>query len=104
MSPMSATAQFQAVPRQLSNLDRCNLCGLARAAHGPDWSCPSGVRADSRWVTRSVVAFGLVVIAGVIVLLATSTTGSTLASLAAAVCLCGLTLLVCAVILAGRRP
>jgi VIT1/CCC1 family predicted Fe2+/Mn2+ transporter len=103
MSPMSAIQQFQGVPRQLSNLDRCNRCGDPRSAHGLDWSCPAGVSPGSRRVLAFVLAAGLLTLAGVVLLAITSTTSTSLGSLAASVCLTGLTLLVCGVTIAGRR-
>ena len=101
MSPMSAVQQFQGVARQLSNLDRCNRCGDARSAHGPDWTCP--VRIGHRSVVAFVIGAGLLAMAGVVLLAVSSTTATSLGSLAASVCLTGLTLLVCAVTIAGRQ-
>jgi hypothetical protein len=39
-SPTTSPPQFEA-DAGLSNLDRCNLCGAPRSAHGTDWSCPT---------------------------------------------------------------
>jgi VIT1/CCC1 family predicted Fe2+/Mn2+ transporter len=103
MSPMSAVQQFQGVPRQLSNLDRCNRCGDSRSAHGLDWTCPAGVSPGSRRVIAFVVVAALLALAGVVLLAVTSTTATSLGSLGATVCLTGLTLLVCGVTIAGRR-
>jgi hypothetical protein len=103
MSPMSAVQQFQGVPRQLSNLDRCNRCGNSRSAHGLDWTCPAGVSPGSRRPIAFVVAAGLLAVAGVVLLAVTSATATSLGSLAASACLTGLTLLVCGAAIAGRR-
>jgi VIT1/CCC1 family predicted Fe2+/Mn2+ transporter len=102
-SPMSAVPQFQTVPRRLSNLDRCNRCGDLRSAHGAGWTCPAGVAPGSKRVVVFVVAAGLLALAGVVLLAVTSTTETALGSLAASVCLTGLTLLVCGVLITGRR-
>jgi hypothetical protein len=48
MSATTAGAQFQHRTTHLSNLDRCNRCGLPRAVHGLDWSCPAGLPASPR--------------------------------------------------------
>lgn len=103
MSPMIADSQFQVETRHLSNLDRCNLCGGPRSAHGIDWTCSPGVSASRARSVLLVVAAGLLALAGVGLLTVTSATEMTLGTLGASACLAGLTLLVCCAAIAGRR-
>jgi hypothetical protein len=100
---MLADPQFQATILHPSNLDRCNLCGRPRSAHGTDWTCPSAVipsRAHRGLFT--VAASVLAVLGGAIWALA-SAADITVSSLAAFACLAGLTLLVGGVTVAQRR-
>jgi hypothetical protein len=98
--------QFQGSPGspgQLSNLDRCNWCGMPRSSHGMNWSCPAG---DSSRGTRFAVfvsAAGALALIGIGLLAATSRTASSAGSLGAAVLLSGLVLLVCTGTITGRR-
>jgi hypothetical protein len=103
MSTMSAIPQFQTASRRLSNLDRCNRCGVARSAHGIDWTCPQAVSVSHTRLVLLVVAAGLLALAGVAVLTLTSTTETNLGSLGASGCLAALTVLVCGAAFAGRR-
>jgi hypothetical protein len=101
--PMRAGPQFQTALGGLSNLDRCNWCGTPRSAHGIDWSCPSGgVRSGARFVAL-VVAAGVLALAGVALLTASSQTPSTLGTLGASGFLAALVVLICTGTIAGRR-
>ena len=98
--------QFQGSPGspgQLSNLDRCNWCGMPRSSHGMNWSCPAG---DSSRGTRFAVfvsVAGALALIGIGLLAVTSRTASSAGSLGAAVLLSGLVLLVCTGTITGRR-
>jgi hypothetical protein len=98
---LSPGPQFNVTAGRLTNLDRCNLCGRPRSAHGADWTCgrPSQV---SHLVVAVVVAAALA-LGGIGLLAATSATATSLGSLGASCCLAGLTLLIAAVVLTGRR-
>jgi hypothetical protein len=98
--------QFQAAPGSpggLSNLDRCTWCGSPRSAHGMNWACPQGMELRGRRAVALVVVAGLVALAGIGLLTATSATATTLGTLGAAACLSGLTVLVCCATVARRR-
>jgi hypothetical protein len=103
MSPMSAGSQFQTTIAHPSNLDRCNRCGAARAAHGRDWTCTSGIPLSNGRLALVVITAGMLTALGVVGLLLATSADITLGSLAAACCLGGLTLAVGGVALAGRR-
>ena len=98
--------QFQGSPGspgQLSNLDRCNWCGMPRSSHGMNWSCPAG---DSSRGTRFAVfvsVAGALALIGIGLLAVTSRTASSAGSLGAAVLLSGLVLLVCTGTITSRR-
>ena len=101
--PMRAAPQFHTALGGLSNLDRCNWCGTPRSAHGIDWSCPStGPRGGTRFVVL-VVAAGILALAGVALLTASSQTPSTPGTLGASGFLAGLVVLVCTGTIIGRR-
>lgn len=98
--------QFQVSPGspgQLSNLDRCNWCGMPRSSHGMNWSCPAS---DSSRGTRFAIFVsmaGALALIGIGMLAATSRTASSAGSLGAAVLLSGLVLLVCTGTITSRR-
>jgi hypothetical protein len=98
--------QFQAAPgspARVSNLDRCNWCGMPRSSHGMNWSCPSAETSrGTRFVTFVIVA-GVLALIGIGLLVATSQTSSSLGTLGAAVLLSGLVLLVCTGTIVCRR-
>jgi hypothetical protein len=97
------SSQFETDTRQISSLDRCNLCGRPRSAHGADWSCsPAGSPRGTLVVTALVVA-GLLALAGIGLLAVTSATGTTLGSLGAAGVLAGLVVIVCGAAVSLRR-
>lgn len=99
-------SQFQAAPGSpggMSNLDRCTLCGSPRSAHGINWSCPPGIVLRGRRAVALVVAAGIVALAGIGLLTASSRTATTMGSLGAAAMLAGLTVLVCCATVARRR-
>jgi hypothetical protein len=102
-SPALADRQFQTVARRPSNLDRCTRCGLPRAAHGVDWTCTRSATPDPTRLVALVVTAGILAIAGVAVLTLTSTTASTAGSIGAALMLAGLVVVICGVIVTGRR-
>ncbi len=90
-------------PGQLSNLDRCNWCGMPRSSHGMNWTCPAGdASRGTRFVTFVCVA-GVLALMGIGLLAATSQTSSSVGSVGAAVLLSGLVLLICTGTIIGRR-
>jgi hypothetical protein len=98
--------QFQASPGspgQLSNLDRCNWCGMPRSSHGVNWSCPAGDTSRGKRFALFVCGAGALALIGVGLLASTSQTASSAGSLGAAVLLSGLVLLVCTGTITGRR-
>jgi hypothetical protein len=101
--PMSAGTQFQIPTNEITNLDRCNLCGAARAAHGIDWTCATGTPPRSTHMIAVIAIAGVLAVAGVVILTITSTTSQSLGSLGAAIMLGGLTVLVCAAEIIYRR-
>jgi hypothetical protein len=103
MSPMLADPQFQTAILHPSNLDRCNLCGAPRSAHGADWTCPSAVIPDRAPLAFFVVAAGVLAVLGGATWALASAASITLSSLAAFACLAGLTLLIGGVAVSGRR-
>jgi hypothetical protein len=103
MTSMIAETQFQTLNQRPSNHDRCKLCGAARSAHGVDWTCASGIAPSRRRFSLFIVVAGVVALAGIALLTATSMTDTTLGSLGASACLAGLTVLVCALALGGRQ-
>jgi hypothetical protein len=103
MSPVIADSQFQTSAENISNLDRCNRCGAPRSAHGIDWTCSSDILPGSKWFVLFVGLTGVLALAGIALLTVSSKTSMTLGTLGASGCLAGLTLLVCGLILAGRR-
>jgi hypothetical protein len=101
MSPMSAsTGQFVTQTSQITNLDRCTLCGRPRSAHGIDWTC-SAPR-SRRAAAVVAVTGGLLALAGVGYLTATSQTPLTAGTLGWSALLAGLTVLGCVAALLGR--
>jgi hypothetical protein len=100
---MAADAQFQTTSHRISNLDRCGQCGAARSAHGIDWTCSPGTPPRNGRLMAGVIVAGLLALAGVALLTATSSTSQSLGTLGAAACLAGLTVLVCYAALISRR-
>jgi hypothetical protein len=100
---MPADPQFQTTTRSISNLDRCGQCGAARSAHGIDWTCSSGTSPRGAYVVVGIIVTGLLAIAGVALLTATSPTDQSLGTLGASACLAGLTLLICYAAIISRR-
>jgi hypothetical protein len=101
--PAIADGQFQIEARRPSNLDRCTRCGLPRSAHGIDWTCSRSAVPDPTRLVALVVIVGILALAGVAVLTLSSTTASTAGSIGAALCLAALVVLICGVLLTGRR-
>jgi hypothetical protein len=100
---MTTATQFQTPTSEITNLDRCNLCGATRAAHGIDWTCSTGTPVRHAHMIAVIAIAGVLAIAGVVILTVTSTTGTSLGSVAAAACLGGLTVLICAAEIIRRR-
>jgi hypothetical protein len=101
--PMRVGPQFQTALGGLSNLDRCNWCGTPRSAHGIDWSCPSGgARSGTRFAVL-VAAAGVLALAGVALLTASSQTPSTPGTLGASGFLAAMVVLICTGTITGRR-
>ena len=98
-SPAAIAQQFQTPDRQLSNLDHCNQCGASRAAHGPDWTCPSR---PARVNAAVWLALAIVVTAGGVIAQVFAHANQAMQNAAAAGILAGLALLVAAVIMVVR--
>jgi hypothetical protein len=92
--------QFQHRATHPSNLDRCNRCGLQRAAHGLDWSCPTGPSADTR--KGLLIAGTLLAAAGAILWGLSGSAPSGLNTLAAVAFPGGLILLIATLVRPGR--
>jgi hypothetical protein len=91
---------FQHRTTHPSNLDRCNRCGLQRAAHGLDWSCPTGPPAGAR--KRLLVVGALLAAAGAILWGLSGSAPSGLNTLAAVAFPGGLILLIATLVRPGR--
>jgi hypothetical protein len=91
---------FQHRTTHPSNLDRCNRCGLQRAAHGLDWSCPTGPSADAR--KGLLIAGALLAAAGAILWGLSGSAPSGLNTLAAVAFPGGLILLIATLVRPGR--
>ena len=100
MSATTGDPQFQHRTTHLSNLDRCNRCGLQRAAHGLDWSCPTGSAGGSR--TGLLVVGTLLAVAGGILWGVAGSAPSGLNTLAAVAFPAGLILLIATLMRPGR--
>jgi len=100
MSASTGDPQFQHRTTQLSNLDRCNRCGLQRAAHGLDWSCPTGPPRSAR--TGLLVVGALLAVAGAILWAVGGSAPSGLNTLAAVAFPGGLILLIGTLMRPGR--
>ena len=100
MSATTADEQFQHCTARLSNLDRCNRCGLYRSAHGPDWSCPAGPASDARIFL--LIAGALLAAAGAVLWGLSGSAPSALNTLAAFAFPGGLVLIVSALVRTGR--
>jgi hypothetical protein len=103
MSPVITGAQFRTSVENSSNLDRCNRCGAPRSAHDIDRTCPSSISHGRKWFALFVGLVGLLTLAGIALLTVSSNTSMTIGTLGASGFLAGLTLLVCGLVLAGRR-
>lgn len=103
MSPVIADPKFQTTAEYISNLDRCHRCSAPRSAHGIDWTCPPAMSYRRKHFVLFVGFAALLALAGIALLTVTSQTSMSLGTLAATACLTGLTLLVCALSVAGRR-
>lgn len=100
MSAAMGDSQFQHRTARLSNLDRCNRCGLQRGAHGLDWSCPTGPSGDAR--KGLLIAGALLAAAGAIVWGVAGSAPSGLNTLAAIAFPGGLILLIATLVRPGR--
>jgi hypothetical protein len=103
MKPMSAATgdrQFQPRTAHPSNLDRCNRCGLQRAAHGLDWSCPAGRPGSAR--TGLLIAGALLAAAGAVLWGLSGSAPSGLNTLAAVAFPGGLILIIATLVRPGR--
>jgi drug/metabolite transporter (DMT)-like permease len=100
MSAATGDTQFQHRSTHLSNLDRCNRCGLQRAAHGIDWSCPAGPPDSAR--TGLLVAGVLLAVAGAVLWGLSGSAPSGLNTLAAVAFPGGLILLIATLVRPGR--
>jgi MYXO-CTERM domain-containing protein len=103
MSPVIADQKFETTAGRISNLDRCNLCGSPRSAHGIDWSCSSDRSDGGKRFILFIGFAALLALAGIALLTVSSQTSMTAGTLAATACLTGITLLVCGLSISGRR-
>ena len=100
---MIADTQFQVTQHEITNLDRCNLCGAPRSAHDVDWTCSPRVVVHNAQIITAVTTAGLLAIGGVVFLIVTSTTRTSPGSLGAAIVLAALIILICASDITQRR-
>jgi len=106
---MIADQHFATSGRSISNLDRCNLCGRPRSVHGIDWTCPAGLLGaagrpgPARTIAVAVLA-GLLALAVIIWVTVTSTSNTSVGSLAAAAFLAAITVAMTGAVIAGQRP
>jgi hypothetical protein len=100
MSAATGDSQFQHRTTHLSNLDRCNRCGLQRAAHGLDWSCPTGPPDGAR--TGLLIVGAVLAVAGAILWGLSGSAPSGLNTLAAIAFPGGLILLIATLVRPGR--
>lgn len=100
MSATTGDSQFQHRITRMSNLDRCNRCGLQRGAHGLDWSCPTAPSADAR--KGLLIAGALLAAAGAILWGLSGSAPSGLNTLAAIAFPGGLILLIATLMRPGR--
>jgi hypothetical protein len=100
---MTSDTQFQVTQREITSMDRCNLCGAPRSAHGIDWTCSPGIAVRNAQIITAVTTAGLLAIGGVVILTVTSTTGTSPGSLGAAIVLAALTVLICGAEVIYRR-
>ena len=91
---------FQHRTTHPSNLDRCNRCGLQRAAHGLDWSCPAGPPDSAR--TGLLTVGALLAVAGAILWGLAGSAPSGLNTLAAVAFPGGLILIIATLVRPGR--
>ena len=91
---------FQHRTTRPSNLDRCNRCGLQRAAHGLDWSCPAGPPDSSR--TGLLIAGAVLAAAGAVLWGLSGSAPSGLNTLAAVAFPGGLILIIATLVRPGR--
>jgi hypothetical protein len=100
MSAATGDRQFQHPSTHPSNLDRCNRCGLQRAAHGRDWSCPAGPPDGFR--TGLLIAGALLAAAGAVLWGLSGSAPSGLNTLAAVAFPGGLILIIATLVRPGR--
>jgi hypothetical protein len=100
MSATTGDPQFQHRTTGLSNLDQCNRCGLQRAAHGLDWSCPTGPPGGAR--TGLLIVGAVLAVAGAILWGLSGSAPSGLNTLAAIAFPGGLILLIATLVRPGR--
>ena len=91
---------FQHRTTRPSNLDRCNQCGLQRAAHGLDWSCPAGPPDSAR--TGLLIAGAVLAVAGAVLWGLSGSAPSGLNTLAAVAFPGGLILIIATLVRPGR--
>ena len=100
MSAATGDRQFQHRTTHPSNLDRCNRCGLQRAAHGMDWSCPAGPPDSPR--TGLLIAGAVLAAAGAVLWGLSGSSPSGLNTLAAVAFPGGLILIIATLVRPGR--
>jgi hypothetical protein len=102
MSAAKGDMQFQHRTTCPSNLDRCKRCGLQRAAHGPDWSCPAGMGPPEGPRTGLLIAGALLAAAGAVLWGVSGSAPSGLNTLAAIAFPGGLILIIATLMRPGR--
>ena len=100
MSAATGDRQFQHRGAHPCNLDRCNRCGLLRAAHGADWSCPACPPGGSR--TGLLIAGAVLAAAGAVLWGLSGSAPSGLNTLAAIAFPGGLILIIATLMRPGR--
>ena len=100
MSAATGDRQFQHRSGHPCNLDRCNRCGLQRAAHGLDWSCPASPPDSAR--TGLLIAGALLAAAGAVLWGVSGSDPSGLNTLAAVAFPGGLILIIATLMRPGR--
>jgi len=98
-SPVDIDRRFQTHDGQLSNLDHCNRCGAPRAAHGPDWTCPTR---PAHVNAAAWLALAIVLVTGGVIAQVFARANQAMQNAAAAGILAGVALLVAAVIMVVR--
>ncbi|MDR3032260.1 MAG: hypothetical protein LBV78_03995 [Kitasatospora sp.] len=100
MSAGGGDTHFQPRASYGSNLDRCTRCGLQRAAHGADWSCPASPPGSAR--TGLLIAGAVLAAAGAILWGLSGSAPSGLNTLAAVAFPGGLILIIATLVRPGR--